>query len=99
MKTREEIITSMCYTWRHDYGLLKEADPVGYTFPGITAGMTREEQQSLWQQMAQIFDNDIAPELEAYQQLQNGDSVVVPRDCEHAESMVRVGMFYLENSK
>ena len=99
MKTREEIITSMCYTWRHDYGLLKEADPGGYTFPGITAGMTRDEQQSLWQQMAQIFDNDIAPELEAYQQLQNGDSVVVPRDREHAESMVRVGMFYLENSK
>ena len=98
MKTREQIITSMCYTWRHDYGLLKEADPGGYTFPGI-AGMTREEQQSLWRQMAQIFDNDIAPELEAYQQLKNGDSVVVPRDREHAESMVRVGMFYLENSK
>ena len=98
MKTREEIITSMCYTWRHDYGLLKEADPGGYKFPGV-AGMTREEQQSLWQQMAQLFDNDIAPELEAYQQLQNGDSVVVPQDREHAESMVRVGMFYLENSK
>ena len=99
MKTREEIITSMCYTWRHDYGLLKEADPGGYTFPGITSGMTREEQQSLWQQMAQLFDNDIAPELEAYRQLQNGDSVVVPRDREHAEAMVKVGMFYLENSK
>lgn len=63
MKTREEIITSMCYTCRHDYGLLKEEDPGGYTFPGI-AGMTREEQQSLWQQMAQIFDNDIAPHME-----------------------------------
>ena len=23
MKTREQIITSMCYTWRHDYGLRK----------------------------------------------------------------------------
>jgi hypothetical protein len=98
MKTREQIITSMCYTWRHDYGLLKEADPGGYMFPGI-AGMTREEQQSLWQQMAQLFDNDIAPELEAYQQLQNGNSVILPRDREHAEAMVKVGMFYLENSK
>ena len=68
IKTREEIITSMCYTWRHDYGLLKEADPGGYTFPGITAGMTREEQQSLWQQMAQLFDNDIAP----YMEMKNG---------------------------
>ena len=63
-KTREQIITSMCYTYRHDYGLLKEADPGGYSFPGITAGMTRDEQQSLWQQMAQIFDNDIAPHME-----------------------------------
>ena len=98
MKTREQIITSMCYTWRHDYGLLKEADPGGYMFPRI-AGMTREEQQSLWQQMAQLFDNDIAPELEAYQQLQNGNSVILPRDREHAEAMVKVGMFYLENSK
>ena len=64
MKTREEIITSMCYTWRHDYGLLKEASPESF-IPGLTtAGMTREEQQSLWQRMAQIFDNDIAPHME-----------------------------------
>ena len=63
MKTREDIITSMCYTWRHDYGLTKEADPIGYPFPGV-AGMTREEQQFLWKQMAQIFDNDIAPHME-----------------------------------
>ena len=56
--TREEIITSMCYTYRHDYGLTKLAgDRLG-------AGMTREQQQALWQQMAQIFDNDIAPYME-----------------------------------
>ena len=63
MKTREDIITSMCYTWRHDYGLVKETDPGGYTFPGV-AGMTRKEQQYLWHQMAQLFDNDIAPHME-----------------------------------
>ena len=62
MKSREEIITSMCYTFRHDYGLTKNADPAGYTFPG-TAGMTPEEQKFLWGQMAQIFDNDIAPNM------------------------------------
>jgi hypothetical protein len=59
MKTREDIITSMCYTWRHDYGLIK--DPGAHKF---AAGMTREEQQFLWRQMAQIFDNDIAPHME-----------------------------------
>jgi len=63
MKTREQIITSMCYTWRHDYGLHKEPDPGGYTFPGI-AGMTQAERDSLWRQMAQLFDNDISPHME-----------------------------------
>lgn len=63
MKNRVDIITSMCYTYRHDYGLVKEADPGGYTFPGL-AGMTQQEREFLWQQMAQIFDNDIAPHME-----------------------------------
>jgi len=55
MKTREEIITSMCYTWRHDYGLVKYPDPGGYIFPGVTSGMTDEERKALWNQMAQIL--------------------------------------------
>ena len=59
MKTREQIITSMCYTWRHDYGLerIENDSP-------ITAGMTKNEREQLWRQMAQIFDNDIAPYME-----------------------------------
>ena len=57
-KTREQIITSMCYTYRHDYGLVKPAgDKLG-------AGMTAEQQQALWRQMSQIFDNDIAPNMD-----------------------------------
>jgi hypothetical protein len=60
--TREEIITSMCYTWRHDYGLIKNEDPGGYTFPGAS-GMTVKDREHLWNQMAQIFDNDIAPKM------------------------------------
>jgi hypothetical protein len=59
MKTREEIITSMCYTMRHDYGLNKEQN--AYPF---LAGMTDEERKNLWNQMAQLFDNDIAPHME-----------------------------------
>lgn len=58
MKTRDQIITAMCYTWRHDYGLIKIDDDV------LSAGMTEDERQALWQQMAQIFDNDIAPNME-----------------------------------
>jgi len=68
MKTREQIITSMCYTMRHDYGLVKE--PLEFTrdkaeslsaFHNLTSGMYPEEREALWRQMAQIFDNDIAP--------------------------------------
>jgi hypothetical protein len=62
MKTREQIITSMCYTWRHDYGLYHQE----HDGPGglITAELTNEQRQLLWRQMAQIFDNDIAPYME-----------------------------------
>ena len=60
---REQIIHSMCMTYRHDYGLVKHEDPGGYDFPGITAGMTEKERKALWNTMAQIFDNDIAPHM------------------------------------
>lgn len=49
----------MCYTYRHDYGLDK--DPNG---PSWLAGMTEAERKGLWQTMAQIYDNDIAPNME-----------------------------------
>jgi hypothetical protein len=62
MKTRKEIITSMCYTWRHDFGLNKS---IGTGFADIiSAGMSDEERESLWHKMAQVFDNDIAPYME-----------------------------------
>ena len=62
MKTRDQIITSMCYTWRHDYGL----DKSEHDGPGglISAGLTDAERRLLWRQMAQIFDNDIAPHMD-----------------------------------
>lgn len=56
MKTREQIITSMCMTYRHDYGL----DYITTDFP-FASGMTDSERKVLWNQMAQIFDNDILP--------------------------------------
>ena len=56
MKTRDEIITSMCYTYRHDYGLNKDPSD-----PPWVAGMTDLERKGLWLTMSQIFDNDIVP--------------------------------------
>jgi hypothetical protein len=69
MSNRDEIITSMCYTQRHDYGIVK--DPVYKDRPGMTdfidvisSGMYQWEREQLWKQMAQLFDNDIAPHME-----------------------------------
>jgi hypothetical protein len=60
MKTREQIITSMCYTTRHDYGLEKSEKSIF----DLSSGLTDQEREALWRQMAQIFDNDIAPYME-----------------------------------
>ena len=62
MKTREDIITAMCYTMRHDYGLDKS---IGTGFADIiSSGMTKDERQIMWNHMAQIFDNNINPYME-----------------------------------
>lgn len=55
MKTREQIIESMCLTWRHDFGMDKN---------GFGSGMTDMERESLRARMAQLFDNDVAPHME-----------------------------------
>jgi hypothetical protein len=62
--TRDEIITSMCYTYRHDYGLDRKD-----TDPSWVAGMTPSERQNLWRTMAQIYDNDIEPRVESWKTL------------------------------
>ena len=60
--TREDIIAGMCYTCRHDFGLDKrDSDDFASQ---LSSGMTRSEREALWQQMAQIFDNNIAPHME-----------------------------------
>ena len=59
---RESVIANMCFTFRHDYGILKN-ESEGFAHL-ISAGMTQEERIYLWNTMAQIFDNDIAPYME-----------------------------------
>ena len=63
--TREETITNMCYTTRHDYGLDRSADSA------LSSGMTELERVALWNQMAQIYDNIFSPILDS---LTNGSS-------------------------
>ncbi len=59
--TREQIITNMCYTYRHDYGLTISDDDKMYT---LSSGVTEQERLNIWNTMAQIFDNDILPYME-----------------------------------
>lgn len=91
MKTKEEIIYDMCMTYRHDFGLRKTPDD-----PPWTAGMTEQDAKMLYKTMEQIYNNDIAPIIDYYAKLDNGESIVLPKDVEHAEAMVKVGMFYLD---
>jgi len=88
--TKNEIITEMCMTYRHDYGLQKSPED-----PPWVAGMTDNERLGLYKTMEQLYEHHIKPIHGQLESLNNGDAVVVPKDKEHAEAMVRVGMFYL----
>ena len=94
MKTREEIINSMCYTWRHDFGLDKHPDDDSFV-----AGMTAIERVIMWNAMAQIFDNDISPLLNEANDIQNGVRIVLPKNQEQAEAMLAAAEFYLDSNK
>ena len=59
MKTKAEIINSMCYSYRHDYGLRKEPDD-----PNWTSGMTEQDAIMLYKTMEQLYTNDIEPHME-----------------------------------
>ena len=55
MTDKDQIINSMCLTWRHDFGLDKRHDAFGYS------GMTPDERDALRRRMAQLFEHHIAP--------------------------------------
>lgn len=62
MKNCEDIINSMCYTWRHDYGL-RISDEDGEKWP-VISGMTDSEAKSLYNSMKQIYENCIEPYMD-----------------------------------
>lgn len=93
MKTREEIINSMCMTFRHDYGLRISEDDRMYT---LMSGMTEREAQELFNTMAQIFDNDIAPLIENAMNYEAGTHIPIPANAEYARGMILVAENYLK---
>jgi len=54
--TREDIINSMCLTFRHDYNLVITEDDRMYS---LAAGMTEREHEALFNIMEQIFNRNI----------------------------------------
>ena len=93
---RNAIINNMCLTFRHDYGLEISEDDRMYT---LMSGMTKREREELFNTMSQIFDNDIAPLLEDYRRINEGEAIPIPKSTEHAKAMLRVAQFYLDTNQ
>jgi hypothetical protein len=81
--TREGIITNMCYTWDHAWGApfqpfeeIFSGQEIPEHLKGKGFGTSPEEKKELWDRMAQIFDNDIAPHMT----FKNEDPSTLPTD-------------------
>jgi len=92
--TREEIINSMCLTFRHDYGLVISEDERMYS---LSSGMTELERQGLFTTMSQVFDHHFANSLEEYRKVNEGEAITIPKSAEHAKAMMGVAQWYLDN--
>ena len=80
MKAKHEIITAMCITFRHDYGLPKENYRIEGTHNPLSSGMTKQEQRTLYTTMLKIYTNAIEPYMvirgEAYKPQPDKDAVL-----------------------
>ena len=86
----------MCLTYRHDFGLRISEDDKIYS---LSSGMTETEANALWRNMAQIFDNDIAPLLQTASRYEDGTHVPLPKNKEQANAMIIVAEHYLKHNK
>ena len=58
----DDLIDSMCLTWRHDFGLVRlDGDDGAF----LGSGMTEKERESLRRDMRQLWEHNIAPFLQA----------------------------------
>lgn len=95
-RTREEMITGMCLTFRHDFGLLITEEDRMYS---LSPGMTKSEQDSLWNSMAQVFDNIICScmSFDHDNEITRGEKVPIPASKDHANAMILVAEHYLKS--
>ena len=89
---REQIIHNMCMTFRHEYGLGSGEDNRMHAF------MPEQEAQILFNNMARIFDNDIAPLIENAKRYEEGTHIPIPVNSEYAKAMILVAEHYLQHT-
>lgn len=89
---REQIIHNMCMTFLHDYGLRFSEDNRMHVIPG----MSEQEAQTLFNDMARIFDNDIAPLVDSAMKYEAGTHIPMPANAEYAKGMILVAENYLK---
>lgn len=58
MKSKEEVIHSMCLDYRHDYDIRKLD-----TDPPWTSGLTEKDAKILYKVMESLYNDDIEPQL------------------------------------
>lgn len=94
MRNKHEIINDMCITYRHDFGLRKKIGD-----PSWTAGMTEEDSIMLYKTMEQIYNHNIEPLLNEFNELKEGRAVQLPKSKEHAALMYKIAQMYLGENK
>lgn len=81
-------------TFRHEYGLGSGEDNRMHAF---VPGMSEQEAQILFNNMARIFDNDIAPLIENAKRYEEGTHIPIPVNGEYAKAMILVAENYLKH--
>ena len=88
-------------TWFINCGIVKvldEYEGIKYYIRGIQANewSTPEQDAEMVANWGSTFPREAGDVLFGVDPLRNGEAIQIPLNKEHAESMVRVGMFYLE---
>ena len=61
MKTKWDIINSMCLTYDHRYAMINKEDLDTDDIIGKITCLSKDEKQGIHRQMKQLYENDIEP--------------------------------------
>lgn len=70
MDSKHKIVTDMCFTMRHDYGLDRCEDEGSVAFS--MCGMTDSDRLALYRQMEQLYDHHIQPLVDELKEVRDG---------------------------